>query len=64
MRPSAVIAKDGVELLGDSDEGGPAAQFLQLRCPDVGAGGANPAQDVSYCHVHRTFVKNLDRLAL
>lgn len=61
---SAVVAEDGVELLGDPDEGGPAAQLLQLGCPDIGAGGADPAQDVSYCHVHRTFVRNFDRLSL
>lgn len=61
---SAVVAEDSVELLGDPDEGGPAAQLLQFACPDIGAGGADPAQDVSYCHIHRTFVKNFDCLPL
>lgn len=61
---SAVVAEDSVELLGDPDEGGPAAQLLQLAGPDVGAGGSHPAQDVPYCHLHRPFVRNFDCLPL
>ena len=61
---SAVVAKDGVELLGDSDESRPAAQFLQLAGSNVGAGGANPSQDVSYGLVHRPFVRDFHRLPL
>lgn len=59
-----VIAVDRVELLGDPDEGGPAAQLLQFPCPDVGAGGADPAQHVPYRDLHRTFVADLHRLPL
>ncbi|CAG5929139.1 unnamed protein product [Menidia menidia] len=43
---TAVVAKYGVELLGDPDESGPAAQLLQLAGAHVGAGGADPPQDV------------------
>lgn len=61
---SAVVAEHSVELLGDPDESGPAAQLLQFARADVGAGGADPTQDVPYCHINRTFVKNFDRLPL
>lgn len=61
---SAVVAEDSVELLGDPDEGGPATQLLQFACPDIGAGGADPAQDVPYCLLHRTFVRNFYCLPL
>lgn len=60
----AVVAENSVELLGDPDEGGPAAQLLQFACPDIGAGGADPTQDVSYCNLHWTFVENFDCLPL
>lgn len=61
---SAVVPEDGVELLGDSDEGRPAAQLLQLGCTDIRAGGADPSQDVSYGVAHRTFVENFHGLSL
>ncbi len=61
---SAVVAEDSVELLGDPDEGGPAAQLLQFACTHIGAGGADAAQDVSYRLLHRTFVRNFDCLSL
>lgn len=61
---SAVVAEDGVELLRDPDEGGPAAQLLQFARTDVGAGGADPAQDVSYRPLHRAFVRDLHCLPL
>lgn len=57
--PLAVAAEDSVELLGHPNEGGPAAQFLQLACPNIGAGGANSTQNVSYCLIHWTFVGDL-----
>lgn len=59
-----VVAVDCVELLGDPDEGGPAAQLLQFSRPDVGAGGADAAQHVPYRDLHRPFVGDLHRLAL
>uniref|UniRef100_A0A3B3UUP7 B box-type domain-containing protein n=1 Tax=Poecilia latipinna TaxID=48699 RepID=A0A3B3UUP7_9TELE len=58
------VPEDGVELLGDPDEGRPAAQLLQLSCSNVGAGGADASQDVSYRLVHRPFVGNFHRLPL
>uniref|UniRef100_A0A3Q3AJ42 B box-type domain-containing protein n=1 Tax=Kryptolebias marmoratus TaxID=37003 RepID=A0A3Q3AJ42_KRYMA len=58
------VSAHGVELLRDADEGGPAAQLLQLARPDVGAGGADPSQDVPYRFPHRAFVGNLHRLPL
>lgn len=64
LEHSAVVAEDGVELLGDPDEGGPATQLLQFTCPDIGAGGANPTQDVSYSHIHGTFERNFHCLPL
>lgn len=60
----AVIAKDGVQLLGDPDEGGPAAQLLQLGCSHIGAGGSNPTQYISYGDVNGAFVGDLYRLPL
>lgn len=61
-KDSAVIAKYGVELLCDPDEGGPTAQLLQFSRPYVGAGGADPTQDVPYCYFHRALVGNFDCL--
>uniref|UniRef100_A0A3P9D0Y7 B box-type domain-containing protein n=1 Tax=Maylandia zebra TaxID=106582 RepID=A0A3P9D0Y7_9CICH len=61
---TTVVPEDGVELLGDSDEGRPAAQLLQLGCTDIRAGGADPSQDVSYGVTHRTFVENFHGLPL
>lgn len=58
------VPEDGVELLGDPDEGRPAAQLLQLSCSNVGAGGAHASQDVSYRVIHRPFVGNLHCLPL
>lgn len=58
------VPEDGVELLGDPDEGRPAAQLLQLSGSDVGAGGAHASQDVSYRLIHRPFVGNFHRLPL
>lgn len=59
-----VVTVNCVELLADPDEGGPAAQLLQFPRPDVGAGGAHPAQHVPYRDLHRTFVGDLHRLPL
>lgn len=59
-----VVAVNGVELLGDPDEGGPAAQLLQFPRPDVGAGGPDAAQHVPYRDLHRPFVGDLHRLPL
>lgn len=59
-----VVAVNCVELLGDPNEGGPAAQLLQFPRPDVGAGGPDPAQYVPYSDVHWTFVEDLHRLPL
>lgn len=59
-----VVAVNCVELLGDPDEGGPAAQLLQFPRPHVGAGGPDPAQDVPYGDLHRAFVGDLHRLPL
>lgn len=59
-----VVAVNCVELLGDPDEGGPAAQLLQFPRPDIGAGGPDPAQYVPYSDLHRTFVGDFHRLPL
>lgn len=61
---SAVVAEDSVELLGDPDESRPATQLLQFASTDIGAGGADPSQDVSYRCIDRTFVRNFNRLPL
>lgn len=63
-KSSAVVTEHGVELLRDSDEGRPAAQLLQFTSADICARGADPTQDVPYCHVHGAFIGNLHRLPL
>lgn len=64
LKHLAAVAKNSVELLGDPDEGGPAAQLLQFACPNIGAGGADATQDVSYGDLHRALVGNFNRLPL
>ena len=54
--------EDVIGLLGDPDEGGPAAQFLQLAGAHVGAGGTHTTQDVLHCDTHVTSVLNLNCL--
>lgn len=58
-----VISEHGVELLGDSDEGGPATKLLQFSSPDIGACRADATQDVSYRILYRSFIEDLHRLA-
>lgn len=59
-----VISKHSVKLLGNSDEGGPAAQLLQFASPHIGAGGADPTQDVSYRILYWPFKDDLNCLPL
>lgn len=58
------IAKNRVELLGDSDKGRPAAQLLQFSGSDVSAGGADASQDVPHRLLHRSFEGDLHCLPL
>ena len=58
------VTEDGVELLGDADEGGAAAQLLQLARAHVGAGGANAAQHVAQRPLHGALVGHFHRLPL
>lgn len=58
-----VISEHSVELLGDSDEGGPATELLQFSSPDIGASRADTTEDVSYGILHRSFIQDLDCLA-
>lgn len=48
-------------LLRDPDEGGSAAQFLEFGCAHVGAGGAEPPQDVPDGVFYVSSVRNLHR---
>lgn len=59
----AVTSEHSVELLGDSDEGGPATELLQFSSPDIGARRADATQDVSYRILHRSFIEDLNSLA-
>ena len=56
---SAVVAEDGVELLGDPDEGCPLGHFLDASGSDVGASRTQSAQDVQHGCVHVTSVGHL-----
>lgn len=58
------VTEDGVELLGDTDEGSAAAELLQLARAHIGTGGADPAQHVADRHVHGALVGHLHRLPL
>lgn len=58
-----VISEHSVELLCDSDEGGPAAQLLQFSSSDIGARRADTTQDVSYRILYWPFIEDLNRLA-
>lgn len=48
-------------LLRDADEGGSAAQLLEFGCAHVGAGGAEPPQNVTDGDLYISSVRNLHR---
>lgn len=60
----ALIIEDWIHLLGDPDEGGSPAQFLQFSCSHVGACGAEASKDVSDGMFHVPFKGDRHRLSL
>lgn len=58
------VAENGVQLLGDADEGSASAELLQLARAHIGTGGADAPQNVTDRHFHGALVDHLHCLAL